>query len=55
MITRYFVMIMLEKHIFNPSSIYISSEDLVMKTKKKCCKKYKKKGKACKKCPLNHA
>jgi hypothetical protein len=24
------------------------------KSKKKCCKKYKK-GKACKKCPLSHA
>jgi hypothetical protein len=22
--------------------------------KKKCCKKYKKKGKACKNCPLSH-
>lgn len=24
------------------------------KTKKKCCKKYKKKGKCCKSCPLKH-
>jgi len=46
---------MLEKHIFTPTCLYISSEDVIMKTKKKCCKKYKKKGKACKKCPLNHA
>ena len=28
---------------------------LEFKPKKKCCKKYKKKGKACKKCPLNLA
>ena len=28
---------------------------LKFKSKKKCCKKYKKKGKPCKKCPLNHA
>jgi len=29
--------------------------EIALKTKKKCCKKYKKKGKPCKKCPLNHA
>ena len=29
--------------------------EINLKSKKKCCKKYKKKGKPCKKCPLNHA
>jgi hypothetical protein len=29
--------------------------ELDLKKKKKCCKKYKKKGTPCKKCPLNHA
>ena len=29
--------------------------ELELKKKKKCCKKYKKKGVHCKKCPINHA
>jgi len=29
--------------------------EIALKANKKCCKKYKKKGKSCKNCPINHA
>ena len=40
--------------IIDPYLPYMELPILQAKVKKKCCKKYKKKGKYCKKCPKLH-